>query len=101
LAAKINQEALRDSRILIAEAQEKVSTIEAQSRTEVAAIYSKTYAADPELYSFLRGLDTLEKIVTSGTRLILRTDAAPFRALVEGPALPSTTSPPMLKNDKP
>jgi modulator of FtsH protease HflC len=107
LAAEINQEAFRDSRIVIAKAQEEVSAIEAKSRTEVAAIYSKTYATDPELYSFLRGLDTLEKIVTSGTRLILRTDAAPFRALVEGPGLPSATSPPTpapaptLKNDKP
>ena len=99
LAAEINQAAFRDSRIVIAKAQEEVSAIEAKSRTEVAGIYSKTYAADPELYSFLRGLDTLEKIVTSGTRLILRTDAAPFRALVEGPSLPNQQ--PAQKNDKP
>jgi membrane protease subunit HflC len=34
----------------------------------------------------LRSLDTLDTVVGANTRLILRTDAAPFRVLVEGPA---------------
>jgi modulator of FtsH protease HflC len=89
LAAEINQAAFRDSRIAIAQAQEEASAVEAKSRTEAAAIYAKAHAADPELYSFLRGLDTLDQIITSGTRLVLRTDAAPFRALVEGPVPPA------------
>jgi membrane protease subunit HflC len=33
----------------------------------------------------LRSLDTLGTVVTPGTKLILRTDAAPFRVLVDGP----------------
>jgi membrane protease subunit HflC len=33
----------------------------------------------------LRSLDTLGTVITPGTKLILRTDAAPFRALVDGP----------------
>jgi hypothetical protein len=33
----------------------------------------------------LRSLDTLDTIVGANTRLILRTDAAPFRVLVDGP----------------
>jgi membrane protease subunit HflC len=33
----------------------------------------------------LRSLDTLGTIVTPDTKLILRTDAAPFRVLVDGP----------------
>ncbi len=69
--------------------------MEAKARTEAAAIYAKAHAADPELYAFLRGLDTLEQIITSGTRLVLRTDAAPFKALVEAPVLPA------VKSDKP
>lgn len=89
LAAEINQAAFRDSRIVIAQAQEEASAVEAKARTEAAAIYAKAHAADPELYSFLRGLDTLEQIITSGTRLVLRTDAAPFKALVEAPGAPS------------
>jgi modulator of FtsH protease HflC len=86
LAAEINQAAFRDSRIAVAKAQEEASAVEAKARTEAAAIYAKAQQADPDLYAFLRGLDTLEKIVTSGTRLVLRTDAAPFKALVEAPA---------------
>lgn len=89
LAAEINQAAFRDSRIAVAKAQEEASTVEAKARTEAAAIYAKAQQADPELYSFLRGLDTLEKIITSGTRLVLRTDSAPFRSLVESPVPPS------------
>lgn len=90
LAAEINQAAFRDSRITIAHAQEEASAVEAKARTEAAAIYAKAHAADPELYAFLRGLDTLEQIITSGTRLVLRTDAAPFKSLVEAPVAPAT-----------
>ena len=38
-----------------------------------------------QLYNLLRSLDTLGTVVTPGTKIILRTDAAPFRALVDGP----------------
>lgn len=84
-AAEISQTAYKDARITKAKAEEEASTIIAGARTEAAAIYGQAQAADPELYAFLRGLDTLDQIITSGTRLILRTDAAPFRALVDGP----------------
>ncbi len=88
LAAEINQVAFRDARIAVAKAQEEASGVEAKARTEAAAIYAKAHGADPELYTFLRGLDTLDQIITVGTRLVLRTDAAPFRSLVEGPVMP-------------
>jgi membrane protease subunit HflC len=93
LAAEINQAAFRDSRITIAKAQEDASAVEAKARTEAAAIYAKAHTADPELYAFLRGLDTLEQIITSGTRIVLRTDAAPFKSLVEAPVAPAQTVP--------
>jgi membrane protease subunit HflC len=34
----------------------------------------------------LRSLDTLSSLVNGNTNLVLRTDAAPFQALVKGPA---------------
>jgi membrane protease subunit HflC len=37
------------------------------------------------LYTLLRSLDTLSTVVRSNTTLILRSDAAPFRILVDGP----------------
>src|SRR5450755_3503821 len=56
---------------------------------EAADIYGKAYSSAPDLYMLLRSLDTLDTVVGANTRLILRTDAAPFRVLVDGPASPS------------
>jgi modulator of FtsH protease HflC len=90
-AAEIRSAAERDARILQANASIKAAEIEAQSRVEAAAIYGRAYAGSPQLYNLLRSLDTLGTIVNPGTKLILRTDAAPFRALVDGP--PQLNSP--------
>ncbi|WP_249680187.1 protease modulator HflC [Pseudomonas abieticivorans] len=84
-AAEIRSGAERDARILQADASVKAAEVEAQSRVEAAQIYGKAYAGSPDLYNLLRSLDTLGTIVNSGTHLVLRTDAAPFRALVDGP----------------
>ena len=53
-------------------------------------MYGKAHAADPALYAFLRGLDALDQVIKADTRIVLRTDAAPFRALVELPLAPNT-----------
>ncbi|PLZ00311.1 protease modulator HflC [Burkholderia sp. WAC0059] len=84
-AAQIRSDAERDARITIADANVQAAQIEAQSRKDAAAIYGSSYAADPQLYTMLRSLDTLGSVVNANTNLILRTDAAPFRSLVEGP----------------
>jgi modulator of FtsH protease HflC len=85
-AAQIRSDADRDARIAIADANAKAAEIEAQSRRDAAAIYGKSYAGNPQLYTMLRSLDTLSSVVNENTSLILRTDAAPFRVLVQGPA---------------
>jgi len=92
-AAEIRSAAERDGRIIQAEATVKAAEIEAQSRVQAAAIYGKAYAGSPQLYNMVRSLDTLSTIVTPETKLILRTDAAPFRVLVEGPALGANPKP--------
>jgi modulator of FtsH protease HflC len=84
-AAEIRSAAERDARVIQADASVKAAQIEAQSRVDAAAIYGRAHALSPQLYTMLRSLDTLNTIVNPQTRLILRTDAAPFRALVEGP----------------
>ena len=93
-AAEIRSAAERDGRIVQAEARVKAADIEAQSRVQAASIYGKAYAGSPQLYNMMRSLDTLSTIITPDTKLILRTDAAPFRALVEGPGFsaPSKSS---------
>ena len=85
-AAQIQSDADRDSRVIVAQAKADVADIEAKGRIAAADIYKKAYTSDPQLYTMLRSLDSLNTVIGPGTSLILRTDAAPFRALTEGPA---------------
>ena len=85
LAAEIHSQADRDGRIVEADASVKAATIMANAQRDAASIYGKAWASDPQLYSLLRSLDTLSTIVNSNTRLVLRTDAEPFKALVQSP----------------
>lgn len=85
-AAEIRSSAERDARVTVAKAKADAAEIEAKSRLEAAEIYAKAFGENPDLYTLLRSLDTLDTIVGSNVRLILRTDAAPFRLLVEGPS---------------
>jgi membrane protease subunit HflC len=85
-AAAIRADADRDARELVAQAREVAAHTEADAQQSAARIYSKAYQSDPGLYSTLRSLDSLGQILGRNSSLILRTDAAPFRVLVEGPA---------------
>jgi membrane protease subunit HflC len=92
VAAEIASNANRDSRVLIAKAKTEAAEIDAKARLAAADIYGQAYNSAPDLYTLLRSLDTLDSVVSGNTRLILRTDAAPFRVLVDGP--PSATAAP-------
>jgi modulator of FtsH protease HflC len=95
IAAEIRSNADRDARVMVAKARAEAAETEARARSDAADIYQRAYASNPTLYSLLRSLDTLDAIVGDNTRLVLRTDAAPFRAFVEGPRpLPTPPSPP-------
>jgi membrane protease subunit HflC len=84
-AAAIRSDAARDARLIAAQAEQEAAEIKAKGREQAAAIHANAYALDPQLYTLLRSLDTLGSTVGPRTRVILRTDAEPFRALVEGP----------------
>jgi membrane protease subunit HflC len=86
-AAAIRSDAARDARLIGAQAEQEAAEIKAKGREQAAAIHAAAYALDPQLYTLLRSLDTLASMVGPKTRIILRTDAEPFRALVEGPPL--------------
>ena len=85
-AAERRAEAARDARIAVAGARTQAADIEATSRREAAAIQAGAYQADPGLYALLRSMDTLGSVVGPNTRMVLRTDAAPFNMLIAGPA---------------
>jgi membrane protease subunit HflC len=84
-AAQIRSDAARDARIKTADSRAGAAEIEAKSRQQAAAIYAKAFDQDPRLYTLLRSLDVIDAVVGSKTRLVLRTDAPPFRVLVDGP----------------
>ncbi|MDI9221533.1 protease modulator HflC [Pantoea sp. EA-12] len=85
MAAEIHSKADRDARVLEADASVKAATITAQAQRDSAAIYAKAYSLDPQLYNLLRSLDTLSDVVNKSTRIVLSTNAAPFKALVQQP----------------
>lgn len=84
-AAAIRADADRDARVALAQARTEAATIEATAQEQAASIHARAYTSDPALYQLLRGLDTLGAVVGANTRIVLRTDAAPFRLLVDGP----------------
>lgn len=92
-AAEITSNAQRDAQILQARTQQEAAEVEARSRLEAARVIGEAYRADPELYTLLRSLDTLEKVIRGNTHLILRTDAAPFLALSDGVATSARSAP--------
>jgi membrane protease subunit HflC len=93
IAAEIRSSAERDARVTVAKARAEAAETEAKSRVKAAEIYAHAYAIDPELYTMLRSYDTLDSVINSNTRLILRTDAAPFQGFVDGPETASGPAP--------
>jgi modulator of FtsH protease HflC len=85
-AAAIRADADRDARQVVAQAREQAAHTEADAEQAAARIYAKAYQSDPGLYTTLRSLDALSQMVGRNASVVLRTDAAPFRVLVDGPA---------------
>jgi modulator of FtsH protease HflC len=85
-AAAIRADADRDARKVVAEAREQAARTEADAQQGAARIYAKAYESDPGLYTTLRSLDSMNQVIGRNTSVVLRTDAAPFRVLVDGPA---------------
>jgi len=92
-AAEIVSNADRDGRVLLAQAKAEAATIDAKAKVEAADIYSHAYERNRDLYALLRSLDTLSNVIHPNTTVILRTDAAPFRILVDGPGRSAGTLP--------
>jgi modulator of FtsH protease HflC len=80
-ASKIRSQAELDAAQIQAKGTEEQARIRGESAAEVAKIYADAHRSDPELYRFTRSLDSLDKLVTPNTSLILRTDSEPFSLL--------------------
>ncbi len=101
-AAELRALSVRDSRIAVAQARTEAAGIEAASRKEAAQVQARAYQADPGLYALLRSMDTLGSVVGPNTRMVLRTDAAPFNMLIQGPpgSIPPGTAPALAPMDR-
>ena len=80
-ASRIRSEADLEAARIRAKASEEEARIRGKSAADVAKVYAEAHHINPELYRFTRSLDSLSKIVSPNTSLILRTDAEPFSLL--------------------
>lgn len=70
---KIKAQTDRDVKVILAEAYRESQTIKGEADGEAAAIYAETYNKHKEFYSFLKSLETFEKTVNRGTKMVLGT----------------------------
>lgn len=84
-ASRIRSEADLEAAQIRAEGREQAARIRGEGEAEAARIYAEAHRVDPELYRFLRSLDTLDEVVGDQTTVILRTDSEPFRLLERAP----------------
>jgi modulator of FtsH protease HflC len=80
-ASRIQSQAQLDAARITAKGAEETARIRGESAAQVAKTYADAHRVDPELYRFTRSLDSLDRLVTSSSSLILRTDSEPFSLL--------------------
>ncbi|MCA9490518.1 MAG: protease modulator HflC [Myxococcales bacterium] len=80
-AARINGEKERELANITSEAFRKAEEIRGRADAEAAAIYAEAYNANPELYGFLRTMETYRDVVDGRTTLVLGTGGELFEYL--------------------
>lgn len=77
IEGKVERELLR----IRSEAYERAEQIRGKADAEAARIYADAYNRDPELYAFLKTMETYKTIVNEDTEILLSTDAPLLRYL--------------------
>ena len=80
-AAVVRSETDLEAARIKSEAREQAAQIKGEAEAQAARIYADSHGADPDLFLYLRELESLTQVLGSESSLILRTDAAPFRVL--------------------
>jgi len=81
--AKIRGMKERELKQIQSEAYRRAQEIMGEADGEATRIYGEAYAADPDLYAFVKTLETYRQAVGSNSRLILTTDSDLYRFLKE------------------
>jgi modulator of FtsH protease HflC len=84
-ATKIRAEADKERARLLAEAYRTAAEMKGKGEAEAARIYAEAVGRDPELYKFLRTLESYDKVLDERTTLILPGDSPLLRLLTDGP----------------
>jgi len=85
-AAKIRTEADNQKLQTLSDADAAAKKIRAEGDAE-AAVHYAAFAENPELASFLRKIESLKRILSTKTTLVLDTDSAPFDIMGKGGVL--------------
>lgn len=80
-AQEIRAGADREREIILATAYETSQKLSGEGDAQAATIYAQAFGQDPEFYAFTRRLQTYEKVLGTGTTLVLSPDSALLRYL--------------------
>jgi len=80
-AREIRAGADREREVILATAYEASQKLGGEGDAQAAAIYAQAFGQDPEFYAFTRRLQAYEKILSSGTTLVLPPDSELLRYL--------------------
>jgi membrane protease subunit HflC len=81
LAAQTRADADKERTIILAGAYETSQRLQGAGDAEATNIYARIYGQDPEFYSFVRNLEAYEKLLKSGSTMVLSSDSDLFRYL--------------------
>jgi membrane protease subunit HflC len=80
-AARIQGERERDLQRIRSEAFEAAEILRGEADAQATDIYAAAYGRDVDFYSFTKSLETYEKVIDSGTTVIMGTDSELLRYL--------------------
>lgn len=86
-ASRIRSEADLAAARIRAKGAEEQARIRGEAAAQVAKTYADAHRVDPTLYRFTRSLESLNRLITGNSSLVLRTDAEPF-SLLQGKQQP-------------
>jgi membrane protease subunit HflC len=80
-ASRIRSAAELEAAQIRAKGAEEQARIRGESAAQVARAYADAHKIDPDLYRFTRSLESIDKLVSGNSSIILRTDSEPFSVL--------------------
>lgn len=83
-AAEISGQKERDVLGISSAGYKSAQEIKGEADAKAAAIYAKAYGRDPELYQFLKSMETLQSAVDDRTWMVLSTDSELWKFLKRG-----------------